>query len=56
MKTIWAIVAGLGAMMIISFVMVLVTLAHTVQPQRQQISQTARPVQCNCKGLCIRTK
>jgi len=53
MKTIWAIIAGLGVMLILSIVMVFVTMP---QPRRQQISHVAMPVPCNCRGQCIRRK
>ena len=34
MKTIWAIVGGLVAMMILSFVMIFVAMAHPPAPER----------------------
>lgn len=45
MKAIWAIVAGLGAMGVLSFVMVFVTLTHPPKPRT-----IAR--RCNCAGQC----
>jgi hypothetical protein len=43
-KTVWAIVAGLGAMLILSFVMVFVTMAHPPRP----VAHKSVPPQCTC--------
>ena len=48
MKAIWSIVAGLGLMLIISFVMVFVTMAHTPRPAPHKTI----PPPCICK--CMR--
>ena len=48
MKAIWAIIAGLGAMLILSFAMVFVTMAHPPAPHK------TIPRPCACKGQCMR--
>jgi hypothetical protein len=42
MKTVWAIVAGLGCLMVLSFVMVFVTMAHPPAPHK------TIPPPCRC--------
>jgi hypothetical protein len=54
MKTIWAIVAGLGAMMILSVAMVFVTMLHAPKPSATALSDKKTPALCNCKGQCNR--
>jgi len=54
MKTIWVIVAGLGAMGVLSFVMVFVTMAHPPVSTKRGASHPAAKVPCNCKGQCMR--
>ena len=54
MKSIWAIVIGLRAMLILSFVMVFITLAHPPLPTKTRASHTSARVPCNCNGRCMR--
>ena len=54
MKSIWAIVIGLGAMLIVSFVMVFVTMTHPPLPTKTKASHAAGRVPCNCNGQCMR--
>jgi hypothetical protein len=53
-KAIWAIVAGLGFMLVLSFVMVFVTMAHPPATTKRAASRAAASVSCNCKGQCMR--
>lgn len=56
MKTIWAILTGLGAMMILSVVMIFVTMPHAVQPKNKQSSHAAIHSPCTCTGQCQRMR
>jgi hypothetical protein len=54
MKTIWAIVAGLGTMMILSSVVIFVTIAHLPKMGPRALSHKKTPDICNCNGRCMR--
>jgi hypothetical protein len=56
MKTIRAIVAGLGAMMILSVVMIFVTMPRAIQPNNKQTSHAAIHPPCKCTDQCLRMR
>jgi hypothetical protein len=56
MKTVWTIVAGLGAMIILSFIVIVVTIAHPPKIGARALSHKKTPDICNCNGRCMRQR
>jgi hypothetical protein len=52
MKTIWTIVGGLVAMMILSLVMIFVMLAHLPASRQSKPAMPAARMPCHCTDRC----
>jgi hypothetical protein len=52
MKTIWVIVGGFGAMMILSLVMIVVGILHLAKVGKTPPLPTQAPARCHCESPC----